>query len=66
LNAALAICLCLVLAVAALAWEAEVIRVVDGDTLVVRRIDNDAQTRIRLYGIDAPEMLGIGMDASAL
>lgn len=40
---------------AALAWEAEIIRVSDGDTVVVWRVENDERVRIRLYGVDAPE-----------
>ena len=54
---------CLALAVPALAqsvekeiWEAKILRIVDGDTAVVRRTENGKQVRIRLYGINAPEM----------
>ena len=36
------------------AWEGQVIRVTDGDTIVVINEDRE-QVRIRLYGIDAPE-----------
>ena len=50
-----ALFLCLAFTVPAFAWEAEVLRVVDGDTLVVRRTANGKQEHIRLYGIDAPE-----------
>lgn len=49
-----AVLLCL-LCGTALAWEAEIVRVSDGDTVVVRRVENAEQVRIRLYGIDAPE-----------
>lgn len=34
-------------------WQGRVVRVVDGDTLVVER--DGAQVKIRLFGIDAPE-----------
>ena len=42
----------------ALAWEAQVVRVTDGDTLVVARTETGKQVRIRLYGIDCPEGRG--------
>jgi len=54
----LALLLCLALPLTASAWEAETIRVVDGDTVVVRKTEDGEQIRIRLYGIDAPEMAG--------
>ena len=47
--------LCLFLSTAiAQAWQGKVVRVIDGDTVIVLNIDNQ-QTKIRLYGIDAPE-----------
>ncbi len=39
----------------ALAWPGEVVRVVDGDTIIVQRLDDGKQVTIRLYGIDSPE-----------
>lgn len=38
-----------------LAWEAEVIRVIDGDSFKVRRVDTGEEVHIRLFGIDCPE-----------
>ena len=44
-------------AVPAMAWEGVVVRVVDGDTVVVTpRSAPDTDITIRLYGIDAPEL----------
>lgn len=40
----------------ALAWEATVLSVHDGDSIVVSRADNGERVKIRLSGIDAPEM----------
>jgi endonuclease YncB( thermonuclease family) len=37
-------------------FEAEVVRVKDGDSLVVRRFDVKRESEIRLAGIDAPEL----------
>ena len=54
----LALLLCLFLPLTASAWEAETIRVVDGNTVVVRKTENGEQIRIRLYGIEAPAMAG--------
>jgi micrococcal nuclease len=34
----------------------EVVKIVDGDGLIVRNIINNKQEEIRLYGIDAPEI----------
>lgn len=39
----------------AFAWPATVVDVHDGDTITVRR-DDGTQHRVRLYGIDAPEL----------
>jgi len=39
-----------------LAWEAEVLHVHDGDSLIVRRLPFGKKVRVRLQGIDAPEM----------
>jgi len=59
MRVALCLILSLAVAVPAFAWEAEVIRIIDGDTLVVRRTENGKQMRIHLYGIDAPKMPGV-------
>ena len=37
-----------------LAFDAEVIKISDGDTIVV--LSGKEQTKVRLYGIDAPEL----------
>ena len=39
-----------------LAWEAEVLHVHDGDSIFVRKLATGEKLRIRLQGIDAPEM----------
>ncbi len=39
----------------ALAWEARVIAVSDGDTITVEPIQGGERIKIRLYGIDTPE-----------
>jgi endonuclease YncB( thermonuclease family) len=36
------------------AFQGKVVRVIDGDTIVILNIDNE-QTKVRLYGIDSPE-----------
>src|SRR5699024_4680106 len=49
--------LALLLAVGpALAWPATVVRVIDGDTIAVTNNHNGEQYRVRLAGIDAPEL----------
>lgn len=56
---ALALALALVAffsASAAFAWRGEVVKVHDGDTLSVKREYSDDVEKIRLYGIDAPEL----------
>lgn len=45
--------LCLVFSSVALAYEAKVVAVADGDTITVLYLDK--QVKIRLYGIDCPE-----------
>ena len=55
---------------------ARIVRVIDGDTLVVRVhiwLDQDVETRVRLFGIDTPEIRGkcpeerlMALDARAL
>lgn len=42
----------------ALAWEAKVVRVSDGDTVVLERLETGEIIRVRLYGVDAPEGRG--------
>lgn len=42
----------------AFAWDAAVLYVSDGDTVVVRRQKTGEKVRVRLYGIDAPEGKG--------
>lgn len=44
----------LLLPAQAMAWQGKVIKVVDGDTIVVRNLD-DIELTVRLYGIDTPE-----------
>lgn len=39
----------------ALAWEAEVERVIDGDSIVVVRSETGKKETIRLFGVDCPE-----------
>ena len=39
---------------------AKVVRVVDGDTLAVRMLDSGKSERVRLTGIDAPELAQAG------
>ena len=46
--------LALLYATSAFAWQGKVIRIVDGDTIVVLNNQNQ-QVKIRLYGIDTPE-----------
>ncbi len=38
------------------AYEATVKRIIDGDTIIVTRKDTGEEHKIRLYGIDAPEI----------
>ncbi len=38
----------------ALAWQGKVVKVVDGDSIVVKNLD-DIELTVRLYGIDTPE-----------
>lgn len=42
----------------ALVFRAKVIKVVDGDTIDVRRLGNRKKYRVRLLGIDTPEVYG--------
>ena len=37
-------------------FQAEVLRISDGDTILVRIIESDEELRVRLFGIDTPEM----------
>lgn len=39
----------------AMAWPGTVVRVIDGDSFIIRRHDNGEDIRIRLFGIDSPE-----------
>jgi len=48
-------CALLFLPLHSFAWEGKVISVYDGDTLTVSNLDNQ-KVKIRLYGIDAPEL----------
>ncbi len=43
-------------ALPAWAWEGAVVSVHDGDSITVRREEDREKVKIRLYGIDAPEM----------
>ena len=45
----------LVLSIPALAWEARVVHVADGDTITVEPAKGGDRIKIRLHGIDAPE-----------
>ncbi len=40
------------------AWDAQIVSVHDGDTITVRRTDSGQKVKIRLYGIDCPELPG--------
>ena len=48
-------CTLLFSTVPCLAWQGKVISVYDGDTITVSTVDNQ-KVKIRLYGIDAPEL----------
>lgn len=52
----------LLLPCSVLAWEGKVLSVHDGDSITVQRMDSDEKIKIRLYGIDAPELPGGGKD----
>ena len=53
---AFALVLCLtILATPALAWEAIVTSIKDGDSFIVQRTDTGQNVEIRLWGIDCPE-----------
>jgi len=47
------LCLFLFPSTACLAWEGKVVRVIDGDTIIV--IHQGKRVRVKLYGIDTPE-----------
>jgi endonuclease YncB( thermonuclease family) len=47
---------CLFSPLSAFAWEGEVVSVHDGDTLTVRRVDNGKTVKVRVYGVDCPEL----------
>lgn len=51
-----ALCLLLLFTSPAMAWQGTVVSVHDGDSIVVARAENGERVRIRLSGIDAPEM----------
>ena len=46
----------LVLSVPSLTWEARVVSVADGDTITVEPIQGGDRAKVRLHGIDCPEM----------
>ena len=45
----------LITPLSATAWPGTVVRVIDGDSLIIRRHDNGEDIRIRLFGVDSPE-----------
>lgn len=51
-----ALLLIALLALPALAWEGRVVSVADGDTITVEPINGGERVKIRLYGIDCPEV----------
>lgn len=63
-RVACALLLVLPLAAQAARYEAEVVHVTDGDTVVVRRARGGAQVSLRIEGIDAPEICQAGGPAS--
>ena len=48
--------LLLLLPDSAWAWDARVVEVIDGDTIDVEPVAGGKRTRVRLHGIDAPEI----------
>jgi Micrococcal nuclease (thermonuclease) homologs len=38
------------------AWPASIVKVIDGDSLIAEPISGGGQVKVRLYGVDAPEM----------
>jgi endonuclease YncB( thermonuclease family) len=46
---------CLLMPLTALAWEARVVDVADGDTVTVEPVKGGERIKVRLHGIDAPE-----------
>ena len=53
-SAFLSVCVVLLCITPARAWEARVVAVTDGDTVTIEAPDGQ-RTRVRLWGIDAPE-----------
>jgi endonuclease YncB( thermonuclease family) len=45
----------LVLSAPAVAWEARVVNVADGDTITIEPIEGGDRAKVRLHGIDCPE-----------
>jgi len=45
----------MILSFPALAWEARVVSVADGDTIILEPIEGGDRAKVRLHGIDCPE-----------
>ena len=56
MNRLLMILLIITLPVFSVTYNAEVIRVIDGDSIHLRDGDNQQRHKVRLFGIDSPEM----------
>ena len=56
MRAAIALLICLAIAVPALAEPYRVVDVADGDTITIEPKSGGARAKVRLHGIDAPEL----------
>lgn len=50
------ICIFILNVTQALAWTGEVVGVHDGDSITVRRADTGKTAKVRIYGVDCPEL----------